>query len=311
MRTAFIYRQGKCILHWLCLFFALSIWINPLCGQNYFQTVKGIIRDQESHQPIPEVAVKFSGPTATYSAFTDPNGYFRLKIPSGRWDLLVSRLGYGSRVQDVQVGTGKEVMLEITLEAKVFETQEVQVSAGKKQWLTPASGASVRTLQSQDAARFAGGYYDPLRMVANFAGVTSGNSDASNEIVVRGNSPRGLLWRLEGLEIPNPNHLSNGVGSNGGAYSMISTNVLADFDFYTSAFPGEFGNALSGVMDLRLRKGNTDKQEYGIQLSVVGAEAAAEGPIGKSSDNSFLFNFRYANFDILKKYGNININRYG
>ena len=144
-------------------------------------------------------------------------------------------------------------------------------------------------------------------MVANFAGVTSGNSDASNEIVVRGNSPRGLLWRLEGLEIPNPNHLSNGVGSNGGAYSMISTNVLADFDFYTGAFPAEFGNALSGVMDLRLRKGNTEKQEFGVQLSVVGAEAAAEGPIGKSTENSFLFNFRYANFDILKKYGIISI----
>ena len=307
MRTAFIYRQGRCILHLLCLFFALIVLPLPLSAQSYLQTVKGLILDQESRQPIPEVAVKFTGQAATYSAFTDPNGNFSLKIPSGRWDVLVSRLGYGSRVQDIQVGTGKQVLLEITLEAKVFETQEVQVSAGKRLWLTPSGGASVRTLQSQDAARFAGGYYDPLRMVANFAGITSGNSDASNEIVVRGNSPRGLLWRLEGLEIPNPNHLSNGVGSNGGAYSMISTNVLANFDFYTGAFPGEFGNALSGVMDLRLRKGNTDKQEYGVQLSVVGAEAAAEGPIGKSSDNSFLFNLRYANFDILKKYGIINI----
>jgi hypothetical protein len=88
---------------------------------------------------------------------------------------------------------------------------------------------------------------------------------------------------------------------------MVSTNVLADFDFYTGAFPAEYGNALSGVMDLRLRKGNTEKHEFGIQLSVVGAEAAAEGPIGQSTGNSFLFNFRYANFNVLQKYGIISI----
>jgi len=307
MRSAFKYGQRGCNLHLLCLFFVLLFLSRNLDGQIYLQTVKGIILDQESRQPIPEVNLKFTGQASAYSAFTDQNGNFRLKIPSGRWDLLVSRLGYLSKIQNVQVGTGKEVVLELTMEAKPFETAEVQISAGKKLWLTPSSGSSVRTLQSQDAARFAGGYFDPLRMVANFAGVTSGNSDASNEIVVRGNSPRGLLWRLEGLEIPNPNHLSNGVGSNGGAYSMISTNVLADFDFYTGAFPAEYGNALSGIMDLRLRKGNTDKQEFGVQLSVVGAEAAAEGPLGKSTDNSYLFNFRYANFDILKKYGIISI----
>jgi hypothetical protein len=97
--------------------------------------------------------------------------------------------------------------------------------------------------------------------------------------------------------------LSNGAGSNGGAYSLVSTNVLADFDFYTGAFPAEYGNALSGAMDLRLRKGNTDKHEFGLQLSVVGAEAAAEGPLGKSKENSYLFNMRYANFNFLKEYG--------
>ena len=290
----------------LC-FFAI-VFVLPLDAQVYLQTVKGILRDQETLQPVAGATLQFTGQSTGFTAFSDADGSFKIKIPSGRWDILISRLGYGPKtVANIQVGTGKEIMLEIPMEAKVYETQEVQISAGKQTWLKPSSGSSVRTLQSQDAARFAGGYYDALRMVANFAGITSGNSDQSNEIVVRGNSPMGLLWRLEGLEIPNPNHLSNGVGSNGGAYSMISTNVLADFDFYTGAFPGEFGNAISGVMDLRLRKGNTDNHEFGLQLSVVGAEAAAEGPIGKSTNNSYLFSMRYANFNILQKYGIINL----
>lgn len=288
--------------------FALLLFSNSTKAQEYFQNVKGTLRDQDTRQPIEGVILSFSNQKNVFTAFSDKDGNFKIKIPAGRWSLLVSCLGYGPKgMQNIQVGTGKEVLIEIFLEAKVYETQEVQVSAGKQTWLTPTSGSSVRTLQSGDATRFAGGYYDPLRMVANFAGVTSGNSDESNEIVVRGNSPRGLSWHLEGMEIPNPNHLSNGIGNNGGAYSMISTNVLADFDFYTGAFPAEFGNALSGVMDLRLRKGNTEKNEYGLQLSVVGIEASAEGPLGKSKQNSFLFSSRYANFNILQKYGIINI----
>lgn len=308
MGTTALRRPGRLLLKLLGLFVYTWMFTSPLQAQTFLQNVKGTLRDQETRQPIEGVALQFSNQSNSYAAFSDADGNFRLKIPSGRWNLVVTRLGYGPKsIPNIQVGTGKEVMLEIELEAKVYETEEVQVSAGKKTWLTPNSGSSVKTLQSQDASRFAGGYYDPLRMVANFAGITSGNSDESNEIVVRGNSPRGMLWRIEGLEIPNPNHLSNGVGNNGGAYSMVSTNVLADFDFYTGAFPAEYGNALSGVMDLRLRKGNSDKHEFGLQLSVVGAEASAEGPVGKSTGNAYLFNMRYANFNFLKKYGIIAI----
>jgi hypothetical protein len=300
-------RYTKYYSAFYCLFFAFIFGI-PLHAQVYYQNVKGVLRDQDTRQPVPGAVLRFSNQKTGYVATSDGDGSFKLRIPAGRWDVVVTHLGYVPKsVQNIQVGTGKEVQFEMNLEAKVYETQEVRVSAGSKSWLTPNSGSSVRTLQSADASRFAGGYYDPLRMVANFAGITSGNSDDSNEIIVRGNSPRGLLWRLEGLEVPNPNHLSNGVGNNGGAYSMISTNVLADFDFYTGAFPAEYGNALSGVMDLRLKQGNTDKREYGVQLSVVGAELSAEGPLGKSRNNSYILNVRYANFDILKKYGIVNI----
>ena len=156
---------------------------------------------------------------------------------------------------------------------------------------------------SQDAARYAGGYFDASRMVTNFPGVAAGNGDDKNEIVIRGNSPRGLLWRLEGIEIPNPNHLSSGQGASGGAYSMITTNALSGFDFFTGAFPAEYGNAYSGVMDLNLRTGNASKHEYSLGLSVVGAEASAEGPFNKKSGDSWYANFRYANFSFLTSYG--------
>jgi hypothetical protein len=270
-------------------------------GQLPRQTIKGVISDSDSGKPLEGANISFAASNFSGGTISDSSGYFRLTVPVGRVLLKVSHIGYYEREIDaVQVGSGKAVDIRVELEEISYQTAEININAGERQWLTPKSGASVKKLQSEDAARFAGGYFDPLRMVANMAGVTSANSDESNEIVIRGNSPRYLQWRLEGFEIPNPNHLANGQASSSGAYSAISTNVLSNFDFYTGSFPPEFGNALSGIMDLYLREGNRDKHEKGFQLSVVGAELALEGPIGKEQKNSYLFNLRYANFNFLK-----------
>src|SRR5512133_736758 len=140
-------------------------------------------------------------------------------------------------------------------------------------------GTSSYKIRTEDAMRYAGGFYDPSRIVNSYAGIVTSNSDYSNEIVIRGNSSRGLLWRLEGIEIPNPNHFSDGQGGSGGAFSAISSNVIEYFEFLTGAFAAEFGNAFSGVMDLNLRKGNTDRHEFAFQTGMIGAELSAEGPL--------------------------------
>ena len=115
---------------------------------------------------------------------------------------------------------------------------------------------------------------------------------------MRGNSPRGLLWRMEGIEIPNPNHFAGSEGSTGGGVSILSANTLTNTDFYSGAFPAEFGDALSGVFDLNLRKGNTEKHEFSIQAGVLGLEAALEGPFSKKYSGSYLVNYRYSTLQI-------------
>ena len=93
-------------------------------------------------------------------------------------------------------------------------------------------------------------------------------SDLYNEIVIRGNSPGGVLWRLEGIEIPNPNHFGS-MGNSGGAISMLSSSTLNNSDFYTGAFPAEFGNATSGIFDLNMRSGNNEKRESAIMVGAL------------------------------------------
>ncbi len=152
---------------------------------------------------------------------------------------------------------------------------------------------SARTFSLEEVTRYSGGRNDASRLVSNFAGVSTSN-DSRNDIVVRGNSPSGILWRLEGVPIPNPNHFST-LGTTGGPVSALNTNLLKNSDFLTSAFPAEYGNAMSGVFDVGFRSGNKDKAEYTFQLAAFsGLEAMAEGPIGKSGDKSYLISYRYS-----------------
>ncbi|MCX6238245.1 MAG: TonB-dependent receptor [Bacteroidia bacterium] len=308
MRKLWIHNNLKIInLALLILFFS-----GVLSGQNYYQKLTGVVFDSESHKPLDGANILIETFSKINGASADSSGRFNILLPPGRHTIRISYLGYNTQtMKDILVGTGKETNITVELTESHQQTGEIVVQGKTGRSLNPMAAVSVRTLRSQDASRYAGGFYDPLRMVANFPGVASGNSDDNNEIVIRGNSPRGLLWRLEGIEIPNPNHLSNGQGGSGGAYSVISTNALSGFDFFTGAFPAEYGNAYSGVMDLNLRNGNDSKSEYSLGISVVGAEASAEGPFNKSHGNSWFGNFRYANFGFLTNYGIIDMEDVG
>ncbi len=293
-------------------FFRKSYFLSVIClfltsllfAQEYRQFLRGTVTDIESQQPLSGVNVLCLTSSSVTGCATDSLGRFKFQVPVGRHSFSFQCLGYFTKqISEIQIGTGKEVFLNVELTEQVYQTEEIEVKAGNSRWINPMATVSARTLRSQDATRYAAGYFDASRMVTNFAGVASGKSDDNNEIIIRGNSPRGLLWRLEGIEIPNPNHFSNGEGSSGGGYSSITTNVLSSFDFFTGSFPAEYGNAYSGVMDLNLRTGNSEKHEFSLALSVLGTEASAEGPINRKKGNSFLFDYRLADFSYLTKLG--------
>ena len=289
----------KTALYALFLMFIVN---GGISGQSFNQKLSGVVRDKESRLPIPHATVLTDVDKSVKSALTDSAGNFSLILPVGRHSLNIYAIGYSSVVvKDILIGSGKEVNITAELSELRGEIQQAVVSSDQKRSNNSMATVSARRVRSQDAARYAGGYYDPLRMVTNLPGVAATNSDEDNSIVVRGNSPRGILWRLEGIEIPNPNHLADGQGTTGGAYSLITTNSIAGFDFYTAAFPAEYANAVSGVLDLSLRSGNNSKREFSVGVGVIGAEVSAEGPVGLKSGGSWFGNIRYSNFSFLQK----------
>jgi hypothetical protein len=264
-------------------------------GVSLTQTVKGTIIDEQSGNVLQHATITIEGLQGSGS-ITDSLGYFKLKnIPIGRQTIRVTLMGYEEAIlRNIEVTSSKEVVLEIKLKERIQKLNEVVLVAGKQKnrALNEAAVVSARQFSVDEAVRYSGTRNDPSRMAQNFAGV-SGTNDARNDIVIRGNSPAGVLWRMDGIDIPNPNHFST-LGATGGPVSILNTNTLKNSDFMTSAFPAQYGNALAGVFDLRMRNGNDEKFEFLGQLGFNGFEFGAEGPLNKETKASFLVNYRYS-----------------
>ncbi len=266
-------------------------------------TVKGKVVDRDTKSPIAGARILIL--ETQFMVISDVDGNFRLeKVPVGRWNFKVSFLGYEDVfLSQVAVGTGKELDLNIELQEAVQQLSTITVKAHKKDKpLNDMATVSVRSFNVEETQRFAASFNDPARMAVSFAGVNTSN-DASNEIIVRGNSARGMLWRVEGIEIPSPNHFSNGEGGSGGGISILSSQVLGSSDFFTGAFPAEYGNALSGVFDIRFRKGNSQKRESALQVGILGLQVSFEGPFKKNYSGSYLINYRYSTLVLLNAIG--------
>jgi hypothetical protein len=280
---------------------------SPLFGQSY-QTVRGRILDEVTQTPLIGVNVIIAlDQTNFLGSTTNEDGEYRIeKVPVGRQTLKVSYMGYEERtIPNIIVTAGKEVVMNINLTEKISQLNEVVITADTREDKTATNNdlavVSARSFNTDDTKRYAGSLGDPSRMAANFAGVIGGN-DSRNDIVVRGNSPTGMLWQLEGLNIPNPNHFGALVAT-GGPVSILNNNNIDKSDFMTSAFPAQYGNATAGVFDLKLRDGNNEQKEFIGQVGFNGFELGAEGPFSKKSKASYIINYRYSTLAVFQKLG--------
>lgn len=277
--------------------------LNNLLAENQFQTIKGKIVDAQSKYPLSGANITVIG--TSLGVTSAENGNFKISnVHYGRVMVKISFMGYEEQIlPNIQVVAGKETDLTIELIEKNIVLNDVKVSLSDEQLHSlnnEMATVSAHSFNVADTRRFAGSRNDPARMASSFAGVV-GNSDFRNDIIIRGNSPNGLLWRMEDIDIPNPNHFGTS-GGTGGPVSMLNNNVLSKSDFMTGAFPAQYGNAISGAFDLRLRNGNAEKKEYMAQVGLNGFEFGAEGGIGQSGA-SYLFNYRYSALALLQKIG--------
>lgn len=279
----------------IALFFSVCCFAQ----ERLVQTLRGVVNDRASGHPIPYATVRLTD-MPDLGAVCDSLGRFTLpKVPVGRHSVESSFMGYEPAIiREILVTSAKEVYLEIAMRENVNELNEVVVRANNRdETMNKMAVAGARMLSVEEASRYAGGFDDPARLVASFAGVAP--SVSNNGISIHGNAPHLLQWRLEDVEIPNPNHFADIATLGGGILSSLSAQVLGNSDFFTGAFPAEYGNAVSGVFDMKLRNGNNQKNENTFQVGIMGIDFASEGPLSKKHKASYIFNYRYSTTGLL------------
>ena len=304
-------QRGDNMMKVKSIFVVLSLFffITTAIAQKPTQTIRGKVIDLDTELALVGATVEVLKTEPSIGVATDEKGSFRIEnIEVGRYELKVSYLGYETLViTEVLVEAGKETVLRFSLQQTESLITEIVVK-GDRTSSKAISPLSNYTLTLEETLRFPATFYDPARLAASFAGVTNTN-DQANAISIRGNSPNHMIWQLEGVEIVNPNHTNNGgtfsdrSTQSAGGVNILSAQLLTTSNFLTDAFPSQYGNALSGVMDMRLRRGNNERYEFTAQAGLIGLDLAAEGPFSKNSDASFLVNYRYSTLGLLAAMG--------
>ena len=268
-------------------------------------SVSGIVRDVISKKGVEGAVIFLVSKSDSLQAITDPQGRFAIaSVKAGRYICSVHSLGYETDEQETLVITGKAAIVEFNLQEKIVELETLTVQARP----TNTSEAGAISLPIEKVMRMPANFFDPVRMLSSYAGVVTSN-DQANNIVVKGNSPTGLLWRLNGMDIVNPNHLANAgtfndkPTANGGGVNILSAQMLDRTDFYSGNMPARYGNLSAAALDMTLRNGNSTRREYTAQASLLGLDFAAEGPLGKKGRTTYLANARYSTVGLLSQMG--------
>lgn len=290
----------------LTLFFCF-LFVNYSFGQEKpTQTIRGKVVDKISQMPLVGVVILIT--ETDLNTTTDIDGNFIVEnVPIGRQIVNTQYLGYEPYIsEDLIISSSKETYLEIGLieQVEVTETVVITASGGAdgvgNQAINDLSVVSARSFSVEETKRYAASIDDPGRMAAALPGIQT-DQDNENDVVIRGNSAFGVLWKMEGLEIPNPSHFGR-PGTTGGGISVFSASVLGNTDLSTGGFAAEYGNALSGVFDMRNRRGNMVNREHSVKIGLIGLGASTEGPI-KKGQSSYLVNYRYSTLGILNAMG--------
>ena len=279
----------------------MLIFSPSIFSQELTQNIKGKIVDLSSQGVLSFATVVIIGTDPIIGTTTDLEGNFVLEdIKIGRYDIEISYLGYETTIiPEIVVTSAKEVFLNVGLIEQSTSLGEVVIKPRitKENPINRMASVSARMLSVEETNRYAGGFDDPARLASSFPGVAS--SVGNNAIVIRGNAPKLLQWKIEDVEIPNPNHFADLGAFGGGGLTALSSNLLANSDFYTGAFPAEYNNAISGVFDIKMRNGNSSEYEHSFEIGAIGLDFASEGPLSKKNKSSYLFNYRYSTLGLV------------
>jgi hypothetical protein len=266
----------------------------PLSAQFKFM---GIVTDSLSSEPVQSAKVEIFGTGKV--KFTDNTGLFSFEnLSQGLYTITFSKQDYLSSIKTFvidSVSSGENVSILLSRFEPATDTIDVNAKYFKK---TDDVNTSFMNVEYEEIRKSPGALEDVIRYFTGAPGVSMGN-DINNEIIIRGGSPVENLTLIDGLEVQNPNHYG-APGSTNGVLSYINLKLVKDVNFFSGGFPPEYGDRVSGVMDIRFKEGNRHSHRRDINISATGFGGFFEGPVTEKS--SYMFSVRRSYYEFIKEY---------
>lgn len=240
--------------------------------------IKGTVIDKASRQPLEFINVLVLG--LGRGGVTDAEGHFNIgEVPPGIYRLQASAVGYKTILTPEYIVSTKDLTIQIETEENLTELEGVTVTASPFR-RDPESPVGLRVIGLQEIEKSPGANRDISRIVQSYPGVAFSPAGYRNDLIVRGGSPSENRFYLDGVEIPNINHFST-QGASGGPVGIINADLIREVNFYTGAFPTDRGNAMSSVLDFKLRDGDMERNSLKATLGASEVSLASNGHIGK------------------------------
>ena len=277
----------------LSLLLFCNITISFLLAQPVHQ-VKGTVIDKSSRQPLEFINVMIVG--LNKGGVTNAEGKFSIgQVPPGIYRLQASAIGYKTVTTPEYILSTRDLHIQIEMEENQTELEGVTVTASPFR-RDIESPVSLRIIGLQEIEKSPGANRDISRIVQSYPGVTFSPIGYRNDLIVRGGSPSENRFYLDGVEIPNINHFST-QGASGGPVGILNADLIREVNFYTGAFPTDKGNALSSVLDFKLRDGDMERNSLKATLGASEVSLASNGHLGKKT--SYLVSVRQSYLQFL------------
>ena len=250
--------------------------------------IQGKVVDVMSRKPL--VGAKVQLDKQEVFVQTTADGSFAINnIDPGYHTVTATIDGYESETSSELLFTyDKSPFITLEMQSLASGVGEVTIRKTSIQKREAESPVSSQKLSIREIERNPGGNRDISKIIQSLPGVIS-VPGFRNDVVIRGGSPSENKFYLDGIEIPIINHFQT-QGSTGGPVGLLNVNFIKEVNFYTGAFPVNYANGLSSVLDFRQMDGNANKAKYRFTLGSSDVGFTADGPIGKKT--TYIFSAR-------------------
>ncbi len=203
---------------------------------------------------------------------SNSRGFFGLNNTIESDSISISYVGYESKIIPCSFFE-KNKCVDVLLKKEITVLEEVLVSDYLSGGIDKQSdGAIVISPQKLGAIS---GLTEPdvLQTIQFLPGINSASETAS-DLFIRGGTPEQNLILFDGIKMYNSSHLF-------GMISAFNPYIISDVKIYKSGTSSEYGNHISGVVDIETKKQIPNKIQGGLGVNMTHFDAFVNVPLGK------------------------------